>query len=120
MALNGLAGDARTCCGGDSSSACQEERVYSVARSPPPQQLAVVVTGENEIIEKPVTRKVRSVIRFLNAKNFLQAEIYRTFVEVYGGGAVNEGYVRKWCRLFEEGRTNLLDQERTALWSRII
>jgi len=80
---------------------------------PPPPQLAVVVTDENEI-EKPVTRKVRSVIRFLNSKNFIHAEIHRKFAEVYGDGAVNEGNVRKWCRLFEEGRTNLLDKERRA------
>jgi hypothetical protein len=86
--------------------------VHSVALSPPPQ-LAVVVTDENKI-EKPVTRKVRSVIRFLNAKNFLQAEIHRNFVEVYGDGALNEGNMRKWCRLFEEDRTNLLDEEGRA------
>jgi hypothetical protein len=54
------------------------------------------------------------VIKFLNAKNLLKAEIHRKFVEVYGDGAVNEGNVRKWCRLFEEGRTNLLDEERRA------
>jgi hypothetical protein len=80
---------------------------------PPLPQLAAVVTDEHEI-QKPVTREVGSVIIFLNAKNFLQAEIHRKFVEVYGDGAVNKGNVRKWCRLFEEGRTNLLDEERRA------
>jgi hypothetical protein len=55
---------------------------------------------------------MRSVIRFLNAKQFLQTEIHRKFVEVYGDRAVNEGNVRKWCRLFEEGRTNLRDDKR--------
>jgi hypothetical protein len=54
------------------------------------------------------------VIIFLNAKNFLQAEIHRKSVEVYRDGAVNEGNVSKWCRLFEKGRTNLLDGERRA------
>jgi hypothetical protein len=51
------------------------------------------------------------VIKFLNAKNFLQAEIHRKFVVVYGAGAVNEGNVRNWCRFFEESRTNFLDEE---------
>jgi len=119
MALTGLAGDARTCCGGNSSYTCQGERVYSVARChthppPPPSQLAVGVRDENEI-EKSVTREVRSVIRFLNAKNFVQAEIHRKFAEVYGDGAVNEGNVRKCCRLFEEGTSSSLDEERRDL-----
>jgi hypothetical protein len=30
---------------------------------------------------------------------------------VSGDDAVNEGNVRKWCRLFEECKTNLLDEE---------
>ena len=91
--------------------------MYSVARCHTPHfppQLAVIVTDEHEI-ETPVTRKVRSVIRFLNAKNLHQAEIHRNFVEVYGDGALKEGNVRKWCRLFEESRTNLFDEERRAL-----
>jgi hypothetical protein len=32
-------------------------------------------------------------------------EIHRHIVEVYGEGAMNEGNVRKGCRLFKEGRT---------------
>jgi hypothetical protein len=39
------------------------------------------------------------------------AEIYRQTVEVYGEGAVNEGIVSKWCRLFEEGGINVHDEE---------
>jgi hypothetical protein len=34
-------------------------------------------------IEKPATRKVRSVIRFLNARNMKPAEIHRQLCEVY-------------------------------------
>jgi hypothetical protein len=43
---------------------------------------------------------VRSVIRFLNAKNILAVEIHRQLLEVYGEVVMNEGDVRKWCRLF--------------------
>jgi hypothetical protein len=57
---------------------------------------------------------VRSVIRFLNAKNSSPAEIYRQIVEVYGEGVMNEESVRKWCRLFNSGRTNVHDEARSG------
>jgi transposase len=68
----------------------------------------------NANIENPATCEVRSVIRFLNAKNVRPAEIHRQIVEVYGEGVMNEGNVRKWCRLFIEGRTNVHDEERSG------
>jgi len=54
---------------------------------------------------------VRSIMRFLNTKNVRLAEIWRRIVEVCGEGAMNGGNVRKWCRLFKEGRTNVHDEE---------
>jgi hypothetical protein len=54
-----------------------------------------------------VTCDVQSTLRFLNAKNFRQTEIHRQSVQVYGERAMNEGDVRKWCRLFKEGKTVL-------------
>jgi hypothetical protein len=44
-------------------------------------------------IANPAYCEVRSVIRFLNAKNSSPAEIYRQIVEVYGEGVMNEGNV---------------------------
>jgi hypothetical protein len=57
-------------------------------------------------IENPVTCEIRSVIKFLNAKNVRLAEIYRKVWEVYGENATSDGMVR-WCRMFSEGRTNV-------------
>ena len=51
------------------------------------------------------------MIRFLNGKVCLLAEIKREIVEVYDEGAMNEGDVRKWCRLFKVGRNNVHDEE---------
>jgi hypothetical protein len=76
--------------------------------------VAVVFSDEHEF-KKTIIRELRSVIRFLNVKNFRQAEIYRKFFEVYADGAVSEGSVRKWCRFFKEGRANLHDEEMSAL-----
>jgi hypothetical protein len=66
-------------------------------------------------IENPATNEVRSVVRFLNAESVSPAaEIHRQIVEVHGEGAINEGSVRKWCRLFKEGRTNVHDEEQSG------
>lgn len=66
------------------------------------------------IINSPADCELRSVIRFLNAKNIRPAEIYRQIVEVYGKGVMNDGNVRKWCLLFNEGRTNIHDEDRSG------
>jgi hypothetical protein len=62
-------------------------------------------------IENPTSCEIRSVIKFLNAKNVHLAEIYRQVCEVYGENAVSDGKVRRWCRMFSEGRTNVHDDD---------
>ena len=57
--------------------------------------------------DRPATCEVPPEIRFLNAENFRPAEIYKQVVEAYGECALNEGNMRKWCRLFKEGRNNM-------------
>jgi hypothetical protein len=49
----------------------------------------------------------------LNAKNVRLVGIHRHIVEVYRESAMNEGNVRKGCRLFKEGRTNMYDEKRS-------
>jgi hypothetical protein len=60
-------------------------------------------------IENPASCEIRSVIKFLNAKNVRPAEIYRQVCEVYGENDMSDGMVRRWCRMFSEGRTNVHD-----------
>jgi hypothetical protein len=62
-------------------------------------------------IENPATCEVWSVMQFLNTKNVRLAEIWGRIVEVCGEGAMKSGNVRKWCRLFKEGRTNVHVEE---------
>jgi hypothetical protein len=54
--------------------------------------------------------EVRSVIRFLKSKNIRPAETHRQLVEVYGEAVMDEGNVRKLCRLFNGGRTEMKDE----------
>jgi hypothetical protein len=56
---------------------------------------------------------MRSVLRFLKAKNVNPAEIRRRLVEVYGERTINERNAKKWGWLFEEGRTNVHDEKRS-------
>jgi len=59
-------------------------------------------------IENPAACEMRSVICFLNAKNMTPAEI-RQLCDVYGEHAMSSSVVRRWVRLFNEGRENVHD-----------
>ncbi|GFV14307.1 HTH_48 domain-containing protein [Trichonephila clavipes] len=54
-------------------------------------------------IENPASCEVRSVIRFLLAKNLKLMEIYRQVCEVYRNNVMDESLIRKWCIRFKNG-----------------
>jgi hypothetical protein len=60
-------------------------------------------------IENPAACEMRSVIRFLNAKNMKPAEIHLQLCDVYGEHAMSSLMVWRWVRLFNEGRENVHD-----------
>ena len=64
-------------------------------------------------IENPAACEMRSVIRFLNENNLKPAEILRQLCDVYGEHAMNSSMVRRWVRLFNEGRENVRDDPRS-------
>jgi len=55
-------------------------------------------------IQRAAYCEIRSVIRFLNARNVLPSEIHHQICQVYGENAMSDGMVRKWVRMFNEGR----------------
>ena len=59
--------------------------------------------------------EIRSVIRFLNARNVLPSEIHHQICQVYGDNAMSDGMVRKCVRMFNEGRENVHDEVFVAL-----
>jgi len=63
-------------------------------------------------LESPAACQMRSVIRFLNAKNVTLAEIQRQLCDVYGEHAMSSSVVRRWVRLFNEGHENVHDDPR--------
>ena len=65
-------------------------------------------------IETTAVCEIRAVIRFLNAKGTTAAEIHRQICDVYGEGAMSGSMVRRWVRLFNEGRENVHDDERSG------
>ena len=58
--------------------------------------------------------EIRSVIRFLNARNVLPTEIHHQICQVCGDNAMRDGMVRKWIRMFNEGRENVHDEARSG------
>jgi transposase len=65
-------------------------------------------------IKNPASCEIRSVIKFFNAKNVRLAEIYQQVCEVCGENAMSDGMVRRWCRMFSEGRTNVHNDDRSG------
>jgi len=64
-------------------------------------------------IQSPAKSEVRSVIRFLNAKDECPAEIHKQIFAVYCN-VMKRQNVTKWCREFSEGRTDVHDQQRNG------
>ncbi|KAJ4426550.1 hypothetical protein ANN_27364 [Periplaneta americana] len=67
----------------------------------------------NAVIEHPADCEMRSVIRFLNARNIKPADIHHQLCEVYGDDANSDGMVRRWVRKFNEGRISVHDEQHT-------
>jgi len=65
-------------------------------------------------IEGTADCEIRSVIRFLNARNVLPSEIHYQICQVYGDNAMSDGMVRKWVRMFNGGRENVHDEARSG------
>jgi len=65
-------------------------------------------------IEGAADCEIRSVICFLNARNMLPSEIHHQICQVYGDNAISDGIVRKWVRMFNEGRENVHDEVRSG------
>ena len=65
-------------------------------------------------IEGAADCEIRSVIRFSNSRNVLPSEIHHQICQVFGDNAMSDGMVRKWVRMFNEGRDNLDDEARSG------
>ena len=65
-------------------------------------------------IEGVADCEIRSVIRFLKTRNVLPSDIHHQICQVYGDNAMSDGMVRKWVRMFNEGRENVHDEARSG------
>ena len=53
-------------------------------------------------IERAADCEIRSVIRFLNARNVLPCEIHYQICQVFDDNAMSDAMVRKWVRMFNK------------------
>jgi hypothetical protein len=53
-------------------------------------------------LHRTMPKLIPPIVRWLDfeSENFRPAETRLQLVEMYGEGVMNEGNVRKWCRLF--------------------
>ena len=65
-------------------------------------------------IEGAADCKIWSEIRFLNTRNMLPSEIHHQICQVYCDNVMSDGMVRKWVRMFNEGRENVHDEARSG------
>jgi len=65
-------------------------------------------------IEGAADCEIRSVIRFLSARNVIPSEIHHHICQVYGDNVMSDGVVRKWVRVFNEWRENEHDEARSG------
>ena len=65
-------------------------------------------------IEGATNCEIPSVIRILNARNVLPSEIHHQICQLYDDNAMSDGMVRKWVRMFNEGRENVHDEARSG------
>jgi hypothetical protein len=65
-------------------------------------------------IDNPASCKIRTRIHFLHGKNMSATEIHDELCAVFSQNIIIEGFVRQWCRMFKDGRTNVHDEERNG------
>jgi len=65
-------------------------------------------------IEEAANCEIRSVIRVLNARNVLPSEIHHQICQMYGDNGMSDDAVRKWVRMFNDGREKVHDEARSG------
>lgn len=65
-------------------------------------------------LASPASCELRSVIRFLAAKEKSAKEIHEELCQVYGEEYMSSGMVRRWVRDFKNGRTDVHDEARAG------
>jgi hypothetical protein len=53
-------------------------------------------------IDNPASCEIRTIIRFLHAKNMSATEIHHELYRFYGKNVMSEGTIRQWCRMFKD------------------
>jgi hypothetical protein len=63
------------------------------------------------VIENPASCKIGVVIRLLHDKNMSAVVIHCKLCAAYVHYLMSEGTARQWCKIFEDGQTNIHNEE---------
>jgi hypothetical protein len=66
------------------------------------------------VLKEWTKEELRSVFRFIRAKMFPPVEIHDKLVTVYGANVMTVQHLHKWCREFDSGRANVMDEQRSG------
>jgi hypothetical protein len=71
------------------------------------------------VIDNPTSCEILTVIHILHTRNLNAAEIHHELCTVVcSQNVMNEGTVRKWCRMFKDRQTDVHDEEQSS-WQAI-
>jgi hypothetical protein len=70
--------------------------------------------------DNPASCEIRADISFLDSNNVNAAQNYLELCTIYGKNLMNEGMVRHWCKIFNDGLRNVHDEERRGRSSVVI
>jgi hypothetical protein len=91
-------------------------------------QIAVIVTTSGDVNRHSSSFKMATVLKdwtkevchsFFMGKNIPPVEIHRELVTLYNANVMTV-HVRKWCREFESGLVNVMDEQRSGCLPRLL
>ncbi|XKL66377.1 hypothetical protein PGB90_009797 [Kerria lacca] len=67
-----------------------------------------------DFLQPCVQIEIRSVIQFLRHQKKTIAEIHRLICEIYGENTIDIRNVRRWCQMFDEEKSSVMDEARSG------
>lgn len=74
----------------------------------------ITACKQSALIKMPSKLELRGVIHFLWLEKKNRSEIYRHVTKTYGSKVISRQAIGKWCKQFENGRSDMTDEYRSG------